>query len=80
MAGPLGEMFDHGEARTPTRIPLHPSIQLGEKIFRADLMVIICCRMRRDEHDGEDWFCGKKARRDRLVWICDSHIVERTES
>lgn len=23
---------------------------------------------------------SKQARRDRLVWICDSHIAERTES
>ena len=37
MAGPLGEMFDHGKARTPTRLP----IQSREDIFSADLMVVI---------------------------------------
>jgi len=26
----------------------------------SDLMVIIHCRMRRDEHNGEDWFLRKK--------------------
>lgn len=71
MAGPLGEMFDHGEART---------IEFVEGL-NADLMVIIC-RVRRDEHDGERWSCEKKkkARRDQLVWICDVHIAEWTES
>ena len=78
MAGPLGEMFDHGEARTPTCTP-STSIQSRRKFSRVDLMPVIHYRMRRDEHNGEGLFC-EKARRDRLVWICGSHIVEQTES
>ena len=30
MAGPLGEMFDHGKARTPTR-PLPPALQFSRE-------------------------------------------------
>jgi hypothetical protein len=33
-------------------------------------MPVIHCRVRRDEHNGEDQFC-ETARRDRLVWICE---------
>ena len=62
MAGPLGEMFDHGEARIPTRVPL--DVQFSrEKFFSDDLMSIIHCRVRRDEHNGEYWFCDKSASR-----------------
>ena len=78
MAGPLGEMFDHGKPRTST-CPPSISIQSRAKISRVGLIRVIHCRVRRDEHNGENWF-RKKARRDRLVWICESHIAERTES
>ena len=78
MAGPLGEMFDHGEARTPT-CPPSTSIQSGDKISRVDLIPVIHCRMRRDEHNGENRF-REKARRDRLVWIRGSHIAEQTQN
>ena len=76
MAGPLGEMFDHGEARSPppTRTPRR-SIQSGEKIFSDDLMFIIHCRMRRDEHNGEYWFCGKK--RVETAWSGSAAVESR---
>lgn len=54
-----------------------PSIQSRGKIFSDDLTSIIECRVRRDEHNGEDWFCEQKRVETALVWICDGHIAER---
>ena len=73
---------DHWE-KCSTTVRLEPphaplarhSIQSGEEIFRADLMVVVYCRMRRDEHNGEDWFCGKK--RVETVWSGSATVISR---
>jgi len=68
-------MFDHGKARTSTRTPPPPSasIQLREENFKADLMPVIYCRVRRDEHNGESLSCVK------AVWSGSATVILRNE-
>jgi hypothetical protein len=62
----------------PTRTPSRHLNSVGEKIFTGDLMLIIHRRMRRDEHNGEYWFCNEK--RVETVWSGSAVVISRNEN
>jgi len=60
----------------PPHAPLLQSpIQSGDKISSDDLMLTIQCRVRRDEHNGEDWFC--ETERIETAWSGSAAVISR---